>query len=306
MTLGVGMADGIAAQLEAARPAAERACRRVLGSAQDAEDCASEAIVVALSDLETLGSIRSIEAWLVTVARRRAVDLVRSRTSERNSFERISHWSIASESDHAAEIADRDEARWVADRLPSMLPATTLAVVQHRSRGETVSETARELRLTERAVESHLLRARRRLVGLLATVPAWAAFMTRRTGKVGVATASVTMVAVSLAVIHAQAPGAHHQAAPLHVVAPVTSVTQPDAAAVTRVIGVARPSVVRRSVTAPMAARTALKSREVAKAPTPVATVTVTNEDRGGATGPIAGTMKCIHEFQVNLNHIGC
>ncbi|MGJ9402753.1 RNA polymerase sigma factor [Arthrobacter sp. KK5.5] len=55
-----------------------RVCRAVLGSGADAEDAWSETFLAALRAYPELPADANVEAWLVTIAHRKAVDVVRS------------------------------------------------------------------------------------------------------------------------------------------------------------------------------------------------------------------------------------
>lgn len=55
-----------------------RVCRAVLGSAADAEDAAAETFLAALRAYPELDSGANIEAWLVRIAHRKAIDVIRS------------------------------------------------------------------------------------------------------------------------------------------------------------------------------------------------------------------------------------
>ena len=133
-------------------------CRNVAGSHEDAEAFVQEALVAALdSDLE---SISDLEGWVVTVARRRAIDAARRRSACRSALVRVAHRESREAEDVAERVAARDEAAWLASRLDE-LPATTVAVVRTLASGRSIGETADELGMSYRSVESHLTRARR-------------------------------------------------------------------------------------------------------------------------------------------------
>ena len=57
-----------------------RVCRAVLGSHPDAEDAWSETFVAALRAWPTLDAGANVQAWLVTIAHRKALDVVRARS----------------------------------------------------------------------------------------------------------------------------------------------------------------------------------------------------------------------------------
>jgi len=56
-----------------------RVCRAVLGPGTDADDAYSETFLAALQDWPQLPDDLNVEAWLVRVAQRKAVDITRSR-----------------------------------------------------------------------------------------------------------------------------------------------------------------------------------------------------------------------------------
>src|SRR3954471_12799191 len=65
-----------------------RASQRVLGSTEDAEDCAAEALLAALRNPES-GNVVHIRSWLGAVAKRRAVDVLRAKTRDRRRLARL-------------------------------------------------------------------------------------------------------------------------------------------------------------------------------------------------------------------------
>ena len=59
-----------------------RVCRAVLGPGPDADDAWSETFVAALRSWPTLDAGTNVEAWLVRVARRKAIDITRARARQ--------------------------------------------------------------------------------------------------------------------------------------------------------------------------------------------------------------------------------
>ncbi|TWP39035.1 RNA polymerase sigma factor [Leekyejoonella antrihumi] len=59
-------------------PTVLRVCRAVLGSHADAEDAWSETFLAALRAWPDLPADANVEAWLVTIAHRKAIDVVRA------------------------------------------------------------------------------------------------------------------------------------------------------------------------------------------------------------------------------------
>lgn len=60
-------------------PTVLRVCRAVLGPHADADDAWSETFLAALKAWPGLADAANIEAWLVTIAHRKALDIIRSR-----------------------------------------------------------------------------------------------------------------------------------------------------------------------------------------------------------------------------------
>lgn len=61
-------------------PTVLRVCRAVLGATADAEDAWSETFIAALRAWPDLPEDTNVEAWLVRVAHRRAIDVIRARS----------------------------------------------------------------------------------------------------------------------------------------------------------------------------------------------------------------------------------
>lgn len=60
-------------------PTVLRVCRAVLGPGDDADDAWSETFLAALRGWPTLADDTNVEAWLVRVAQRKAIDIIRMR-----------------------------------------------------------------------------------------------------------------------------------------------------------------------------------------------------------------------------------
>ena len=61
-------------------PVVWRVCRAVLSTFADAEDAWSETFLAALRAYPDLPATANVQAWLVTIAHRKAVDVVRARS----------------------------------------------------------------------------------------------------------------------------------------------------------------------------------------------------------------------------------
>ncbi|VEG54176.1 ECF subfamily RNA polymerase sigma-24 factor [Mycolicibacterium aurum] len=113
-----------------------RVCRAVVGPV-DAEDAWSETFLSALRAYPDLPEDANVEAWLVTIAHRRAVDLGRARSRRA-----VPTDALPERADARADPADRDPDLWEAvQRLPDKqrhavayhhlagLPFTEIAVI---------------------------------------------------------------------------------------------------------------------------------------------------------------------------------
>lgn len=114
-----------------------RVCRAVLG-AHDAEDAWSETFSSALRAYPQLPADANVQAWLVTIAHRRAVDAVRARSRRP-----VPTADIAGIADHRAPSTDPDPDLWAAlARLPDK---QRLAVAYHHIAGLPFAQIARLL-----------------------------------------------------------------------------------------------------------------------------------------------------------------
>ena len=284
-----------------------RACRGLLDSVEDAEDCASKALLQALA-VPGLPPANP-EAFLVRVAKRRAADELRTKVRGRRRAISLAAHSDAHVVDIAENIVDRAEARWL-DDLSRSLPDDTQAVLRTLAEGATPAETAVQLGMTKRAVESHLLRARRALkatwrqtlaiVGLL-----WAARPSLRPAPLVTAAAAAALV-VPLAPWHSDAarvdPFARAELQAQRVaVAEVTPAvaTRATTARATAVTTAHRSRAVR--VTPPGQARV------IAKVDSPAGTVVRASREEHGRDGSVVeDTVACVQNLTVTARRIGC
>ena len=90
------------------------ASRSVLGSSEDAYDCAAEAMAQVLERAPQ--DVVNAEAFLVTVARRRAIDHYRRGQRERRRDAQLAAYEQTSVVDIAEDVARRAEAAWAAGK----------------------------------------------------------------------------------------------------------------------------------------------------------------------------------------------
>ncbi len=130
---------------------------------QDAEDLTQQTFIKAYRALDRFDTSRSLIAWLLTIARRTALNHFR----DSKHFEEFSEETadIAASPAHDAEANDRVENLWAESRR--LLPQKQYEVLWLRF-GEdlSVEETARVLGLTQTHVKILAFRARHRLARL--------------------------------------------------------------------------------------------------------------------------------------------
>ncbi len=170
-----------------------RIARRRLPLAADAEDCVHEAMLRA-AGLPDVAADR-VGPLLTTITVRLCVDWQRRHTVANRAIARYGgRRDVAA--DPIEELIDRAEAtslRAAVDRLAD----TERAVMLARADGQTVSETARRLGITYKAVECAYTRARRKLRVVLAGVgPGLATF--RRNGRWAATAATPVALVVAL------------------------------------------------------------------------------------------------------------
>lgn len=136
-----------------------RVCESILSSREDAEDCASEALMDAMSYAGP-APVGNREAWCVSVAKRRAVDHLRHRIRSRARAQRLLGHGEFHVPDVAEAVADASEARWLSRQAAAILTQQARAVLDVVASGGSVDSAANRLGITRRSAESHLHRAR--------------------------------------------------------------------------------------------------------------------------------------------------
>jgi len=185
-----------------------RAAYAVLGSVHEAEECAAASIAQVIE--RPPEHVLNLEAFLVTVAKRRALDAARVRQRERSRDARCAVLASGPAPDPAEDVAARAEATWVAQEARRLLSAQAYQLLIRAAEGTPARQIAEETGLTERAVESHLLRARRTLRHVVTRVGAGLGVLglvVRRGAAPAAATAPVVL-AVALLVVPSQSGGA--------------------------------------------------------------------------------------------------
>ncbi|MFJ3084881.1 RNA polymerase sigma factor [Streptomyces sp. NPDC086838] len=133
---------------------------RLTGDWELAEDCAQDAFARALPAWERDGVPRSPGAWLVTAARRRAVDVLRRRTTERD---KIAEAAALEEAYEPAPPGD-ERLRLIFTCCHPALPLEARVALTLRAVGGlTTREIARAFLVGEDTVSQRVLRAKRKI-----------------------------------------------------------------------------------------------------------------------------------------------
>ncbi|HEV2889103.1 MAG TPA: sigma-70 family RNA polymerase sigma factor [Frankiaceae bacterium] len=295
-------------ELFAAWGAMVRVCERVLGSREDAEDCASEALLQAFS--EGVDDVENVEAWLVAIAKRRAMDVLRRRVRNRRQLLKLASRCDVSDPDPAERVADEAEARWLSAQADTLLTAPARAVLRVVADGGSVNDAAHRLAMTRRSAESHLHRARLTLRAARVALPAFAMAVLRSVRK-PTAASSVALVAsvavVAPAFLTPAMPDAPAREVATPLVSEVTSTSPDEAKPVVvrrRTTGPVSRTATSRRVTAPV--RTpATKRHEVARVPTSAAVVSARWEERGPQEA-VPFLVYCVERIKVVGRDVGC
>lgn len=146
------------------------ALARYTGDFAWAEDLAQEALVEALASWAGSGIPDNPGAWLLSVAKRRAIDGWRRRERRERHVEALGADLLARPArDEVADAADPDEIDDAVLRLvfvachPSLPPHSRLALTLRTVAGLTTEQIARMLLLTVPAVQQRIVRAKRTL-----------------------------------------------------------------------------------------------------------------------------------------------
>lgn len=117
-----------------------RVCRALLAS-QDADDAWSETFLSAMRGYPDLPDTANVEAWLVTIAHRKAIDVLRSRSRQPVPVEDVVDVAGVTEAPTVLGIPDADDGLWHAVRA---LPGRQRqAVAYHYVAGLPYAEIAR-------------------------------------------------------------------------------------------------------------------------------------------------------------------
>jgi RNA polymerase sigma factor (sigma-70 family) len=122
-----------------------RVCRAVLGPGPDADDAWQETFLAALRTWPELESVTNLEAWLVRVAGRKAIDVLRARGRHPVPVAELPDTPVA-----AASESDGHSALWAA--VAALPERQRLAIAYHYLGGLRHTETAELIGGTPEAV----------------------------------------------------------------------------------------------------------------------------------------------------------
>ncbi|WP_323742049.1 RNA polymerase sigma factor [Salinibacillus xinjiangensis] len=139
---------------------------RILRDVGDAEDLAQEALVIALERWPKIGIPDNPGAWLMTTAKRRAVDLIRRRKVRDQKYVEIAHGMDLYKEDHVDDALNGE----IDDDLLRLIFMTCHPVLSQDARvaltlrllcGITTNEIARSFLVAESTIAQRVVRAKR-------------------------------------------------------------------------------------------------------------------------------------------------
>jgi DNA-directed RNA polymerase specialized sigma24 family protein len=289
-----------------------RVAHSVLGSRPEAEECAASAIVQVLE--RQPAEVDNLEAFLVTVAKRRALDSLRALDRSRRRDARLAGQLDTSVADVAEAVVARAEARWMQAEARTRLSRQSYRILEATADGEGIADIAAREGLTVRAAQSDLFRSRRLLRSVwaraLSVLGATWAFTRRITPQARATAAVLGATAAATAVFVPGGPHAPHagtapparqhrstsydssfvragRTATAHPHAPMTNPTGRLRAVPNETAGQPRTLLVERDP----AGRT---------------TVTQTRHGRGAPDGALQGALDCLHHLGLDPHQLGC
>lgn len=287
-----------------------RTARSVLRSRDEAEECAAAAVLQVLEKQPI--DVGNMQAFMVTVAKRRAIDRLRALERGRNRDGRLAAQSKLTVPDVAEEVVARAEARWLAQEARERLDPKVYDLLEMVADGIDIADAAAAKEMTLCAAHSHLHRARK----LLRQV--WAKTLTvlgltwcgsRRIAGVAGATAASAAVIVLMPSWHpAQLGQTPYPVAPgsVHLGSGGTDAAYDQQLSATSAVS---PSPSRTS--------TRLRTRDT-RTPQgggnvtvnePLGSSTTIEDDQHGSGEPdnlLEGAVDCVLNIQVDPSHVGC
>lgn len=146
-------------------------CYRMLGTPQDAEDAAQEALVRGINNLDSFDLERPLKPWLLRVTSNLCIDRLRRRKytislddmGEDGAWE----WKAGSAVTPERQLVRKEQAERVRCLLATLSPLDRSVVTLFYWEGLSYAEISEVTELTESAIKSRLYRARRSLAGQL-------------------------------------------------------------------------------------------------------------------------------------------
>jgi RNA polymerase sigma-70 factor (ECF subfamily) len=137
------------------------------GDRQLTEDVVQETFISLLRHDREGADATMHMGWLITTARNRFIDQLRSRQREDARLERHAAWDQRESPEPDFGTVSSDQARWMLSRLPDH---ERLALALHTIEGLAIAEVAALIGRSVEATTSLLARARRRLRALMSEV----------------------------------------------------------------------------------------------------------------------------------------
>jgi DNA-directed RNA polymerase specialized sigma24 family protein len=286
-----------------------RAANGVLGSRDEAEECAAAAIVQVLE--RGPHGIHNLEAFMVTVAKRRAVDRLRSLLRSRSRDQRL----VAQHGPHIADVADdvvaRAEARWVQAEALRRLSPLSYRILEAAANEVDVRVVGEREGMTVRAVQSDLSRSRlllRRVVTRALAALGVAAALVRRGATVAVPAVTAVLLLGILPGLDGKSEG-HDQSIPsqrpLTMPTRTTAFTSPTSR-LTRLTHMPprplRGAVSYGAVNGRGHGEPQVQEQDAAGR----TTVAKGRHGRGGDAGTVGGLLECLTNVNVDPHHLGC
>lgn len=307
---------GDAVTAQQARPethwrAMVRSARGVLGCPSEAEECAAQALLQVCQ--QDISRVDNLEAYMVTVANRRAIDRLRHLDRARRRDQLLATHEAAVINDHADDVARRSEAFWMAAQARTLLDGRSYDVLARYAEGEDMSSIAASHGISEGAARTVLHRARKLMRGVHAKTLALLALLWTLGRR---ASAPVPAVALATAVSCLLLPNVGNHVGP----------TRPNAAPTleTSALVVALPiepemvrvatefgdlGLERHAYEPRAAATTGHRERKATVIRAPLKSgVVIEKERRGGSqqSDPVAVVTDCLNNFKLSMQHIGC
>jgi len=273
----------------------------------DAPDCAAEALAQYLEHHPD--DVRNLEALLVSITKRRAVDQVRAAIRARRRDSRLAAQVSLAAPDVAEEIARRAEARWVDAEARRLLSAQDYELLLLVADGLPMQAVAARLGLSQRKAFYQLAEARRVVREALGealakglTVLGLVAGAVRKWLTPAAATSAVLAAAVVLSIAATPAGPTSPELRVGPETFPLHEKADPEPAPTLKRVAEARPEPTRASAT-----RRTAPPEKVAGVQTSLVGARLERRDDGRtSSGPVEQLTNCIENLRVEPHYLGC